>query len=66
VRSLEHWGESAVVGDSYERDIVPGKQLGCTTIWLKGKSWTSHPTETPAADHIINAFEQLRPILLGS
>jgi putative hydrolase of the HAD superfamily len=27
-----------VIGDSYERDIVPGKALGCSTIWLKGKS----------------------------
>ncbi|MBI1803639.1 MAG: HAD family hydrolase [Ignavibacteriae bacterium] len=55
--------EAYVVGDSYERDIVPGKQLGCTTIWLKGKSWTAHPTETPATDFSIEHFEEIRKIL---
>ena len=57
--------DSYVVGDSYERDIIPGKQLGCTTIWLKGRSWTAHPVETPAADFTIKRFEEIRPMLLG-
>ena len=52
-----------VVGDSYERDIVPGKQLGCTTIWLRGKSWTT-PTSTASADYTIDKFEQITLILL--
>jgi len=55
--------ESYVVGDSYERDIGPGKQLGCTTIWLKGRSWTAHPAETPAADFTIEHLEEIRKIL---
>jgi putative hydrolase of the HAD superfamily len=52
-----------VVGDSYERDIVPAKSLGCTTIWLKGKSWNV-PASTPAADYTIHKFVDLRNILL--
>ena len=56
--------EAYVVGDSYERDIVPAKHLGCTTIWLKGRSWTAHPTETPAADFTIGKFEDIQSIIL--
>ncbi len=42
----------AVVGDSFERDIVPGKKIGCATIWLKGRSWREEPGG-PEADIII-------------
>lgn len=52
-----------VVGDSYENDIVPAKQLGCTTIWLKGKSW-SEPSSTDAADYTISKFQEIKCILL--
>ncbi|HTK80685.1 MAG TPA: HAD family hydrolase [Bacteroidota bacterium] len=51
------------IGDSYERDVVPGKALGCTTIWLKGKTWNS-PASTGAADYTIRKFEEIRSILL--
>jgi len=53
-----------VVGDSYERDIVPAKSLGCSTIWLKGKSWGPPPPSEEAADHIVTRFEEIRKILL--
>ena len=56
--------EAYVVGDSYDRDIAPGKQLGCRTIWIKGKSWKEE-SRTIAADHIIGKFEELRSILLS-
>ena len=59
VRPENSW----VVGDSYERDIVPPKKLGCTTIWLKGKSWNSTPS-TPSADYTINKFMEIENILL--
>ena len=64
LKKLEVKPENAyVVGDSYERDIVPSKQLGCRTIWLKGQSWTT-PASTEAADYTIKKFEDLRSILL--
>lgn len=56
--------DAYIVGDSYERDIVPGKNLGCRTVWLKGRSWTQHPAHISAADHIITSFEELRKLLL--
>jgi HAD superfamily hydrolase (TIGR01549 family) len=55
--------ETVVVGDSYERDIVPSKQIGCSTVWLKGRSWTQHPAVTPAADYTVSSLSELRNIL---
>jgi len=58
-------GEQAyVVGDSYERDIVPAKLLGCRTIWLKGRSWTAPPKDTGAADYSITSLEAMKAIVL--
>ena len=56
-------GDAIVIGDSYDRDIEPAKKLGCRTVWLKGRSWTDFPTETPAADVVIGRFEELKEIL---
>lgn len=56
--------ESFVVGDSYDRDIVPGKCLGCKTIWLKGKSWKEEP-RNEAADFIIGKFDELRKFFVS-
>jgi len=57
--------EAYVVGDSYERDIVPAKSIGCRTIWLKGKSWTT-PASTDAADVTIERFEEVSSIITRS
>jgi putative hydrolase of the HAD superfamily len=54
--------ECVVIGDSYDRDIVPAKQLGCKTIWLKGKSWFE-PSETSSADHVIKSLTELPRLL---
>jgi putative hydrolase of the HAD superfamily len=54
--------ETFVVGDSYERDIVPAKSIGCRTIWLKGPGWSA-PSSTAAADYTIESLEELKPIL---
>jgi putative hydrolase of the HAD superfamily len=56
--------ESFVLGDSYERDVVPSKKLGCSTIWLYGKSWNV-PSNTEAADFTIHRFEEVKMIVLG-
>lgn len=37
-----------VVGDSYRKDILPARSLGCATAWLKGKGWT--PEEDAQTD----------------
>lgn len=37
-----------VVGDSFTKDIVPARSLGCRVAWLKGKGWT--PDEDARTD----------------
>ena len=54
--------QATVVGDSYERDIVPAKSIGCGTIWLRGKSWQT-PQVGDKADFIINRLEEIPEIL---
>lgn len=51
--------DATVIGDSYKKDIMPCKQLGCSTIWLKGEGWKENPTNTPFADAIITDIKQL-------
>lgn len=43
--------EVLVIGDSYKKDILPARSLGCRTAWLKGKGWTADEdlVEDPAA-----------------
>ncbi len=55
--------DAIVVGDSYKKDIMPTKQLGCSTIWLKGQGWMNNPTNTPFADEIITDIMQVKNIL---
>lgn len=33
--------EILVIGDSYKKDIIPARSLGCRVAWLKGKGWTA-------------------------
>jgi FMN hydrolase / 5-amino-6-(5-phospho-D-ribitylamino)uracil phosphatase len=53
--------ECAVIGDSYAKDIVPGKTLGCKTVWLNVEGWddTPRPTAMSLADWEITDFAQL-------
>ena len=51
-----------VVGDSYSKDIVPAKEAGCQTIWLKGKEW-EETLDSGKADVIIGYFEELLKII---
>ena len=54
--------ECLVVGDSYSRDILPAKQLGCVTAWIDGKSYTK-PADTTGADYILNTIHSLINVL---
>lgn len=51
--------EVTVVGDSYDKDIVPAHEAGCKTIWLKGLGWTEEQPDGAVADRIITDIEQL-------
>ena len=57
-----HASETYVVGDSYKRDIVPAKQLGCVTVWLRGRSW-KETLETSKADYVILSLQELSSLV---
>lgn len=49
-----------VVGDSYDKDIVPARKAGCHTVWMKGEGWTDdEPEDMTAADMTIGTLEEL-------
>lgn len=52
-----------VIGDSYDKDIVPSAKLGCKTIWIKNIGWEEY-SGNESADIIITDFTELEQYLL--
>ena len=48
-----------VIGDSYPKDIVPAKKLGCRTVWIMGEGWTDYIGADASADYTIHSLGQL-------
>ena len=48
-----------VVGDSYDKDIVPARSIGCQTIWLKSIGWRAYKGDE-TADVILSDFQELK------
>ncbi len=46
-------GEVLVVGDSYGKDIVPAKTVGCRAVWLRGPGWSEETVDETLPDAII-------------
>lgn len=64
VNSLELRPEEVIViGDSYEKDIVPAHHIGCKTIWLRGKGWDDKPVDETLPDAVIHDLAKLPEIL---
>ena len=42
-----------VVGDSYDKDILPARQAGCRTVWMKGEEWEQKSVDESVPDAII-------------
>ena len=49
----------AVVGDSFSKDILPARQIGCRTIWFKGEGWTDESEDETIPDKIITDLSDL-------
>ncbi len=64
LEALELKPEQAVfVGDSYERDIVPARELGMKTIWLKGPHPRA-PLNPEPVDGSISSLSELESLIL--
>lgn len=48
-----------VVGDSFSKDIVPAKQIGCQTVWMKGVGWGEEQVDETVPTHIIYNIKEL-------
>lgn len=55
--------EITVIGDSYNKDIVPAVSLGCNAIWFKGASWDPEKDKTityePSITNIVQIYDLL-------
>lgn len=51
--------EVVVVGDSFDKDIIPATKAGCQTIWLKGEGWTEEAFDETIPGKTITRLEQL-------
>lgn len=56
--------EIVVIGDSYKKDILPAKSIGCHTIWIKGKGWDEESCDEKASDVVINNIAKVHDLLL--
>lgn len=52
-----------VVGDSFSKDVLPAKKVGCKVVWLKGEGWGGEVTNDSLPDVIITDMAQLVEML---
>lgn len=52
-----------VVGDSFTKDILPAKAVGCRTVWLKGEGWGGEETDEAVPDAVITDLSRLPALL---
>lgn len=55
--------EVLVVGDSYGKDIVPAKAVGCRAVWLKGEGWTKEEQDESLPDAVIYHLADLPEVV---
>lgn len=53
--------EAIMIGDSYNKDIVGGKNMNMTTIWIN--RYQKYSDKTNLADYTIRQLKEIRPIL---
>ena len=51
--------EVVVVGDSFTKDILPAKKVGCKTIWIKGEGWTDESFDETIPDTTIKSLNEI-------
>ncbi len=53
--------ESIIVGDSYKKDIIGGKNMGMTTIWIN--KFSGDDADNDKADFVVKDLKDISPIL---
>lgn len=56
-------GAILVVGDSFSKDVVPAKTVGCQVAWLKGEGWGDEEIDASLPDYTITDILELKNIL---
>lgn len=51
--------EVLVVGDSFSKDVIPAKSVGCKVAWLKGEGWGGEETDESVPDIVITDLQQI-------
>lgn len=52
-------GNVLVVGDSFSKDVVPAKEVGCKVAWLKGEGWGSEEVDESLPDIVMTDLTEL-------
>ncbi|MBU1291789.1 HAD family hydrolase [bacterium] len=55
--------ESIIIGDSYKKDIIGGKNMGMTTIWIN--KFSGDDADKDEADFVVKHLKEISPILGG-
>lgn len=56
--------ETAVIGDSFDKDMKPARALGCRTIWLKGSQWEEpRDADSNPVDVVVTELEEIERCL---
>ncbi len=56
-------GETLVIGDSYGKDMVPAKAVGCRAVWLRGEGWSEEQVDEALPDAIIYRLKDLPAVI---
>ena len=51
------------IGDSYGKDVVPASQVGCQTVWFKGREWEDKQYDESVPTRIIRSLSELTDFL---
>lgn len=56
---------TVVVGDSYDKDVVPASKAGCHAIWFYGEGWTDALPDGSEATRVITSISAMRSLMKG-
>lgn len=52
-----------VIGDSFSKDVVPAKAVGCQAVWLQGEGWGGEEIDPALPDYMISDLTEILTLL---